>query len=72
MMDLEKLAYSFDGAAAATDTSRHFWRKLAKQKKVQVCRVGRRVLIPASELRRITTAGAVLKVPTAKRGPKSF
>ena len=62
-MEIEKLSYGYPDAEQATGISRHYWRKLAKLGKIRVARVGRRVLIPAAELKRVTAAGAVMKVP---------
>lgn len=65
-MEIQKISYGYDDAFEATGISRHQWRKLAKLGKVRVAKVGRRILIPRSELERICAADAVLKVPKAK------
>jgi hypothetical protein len=60
-METQKFSYSYESAEEATSISKHQWRKLARLGKIRVAKVGRRILIPASELRRVTAAGAVLK-----------
>jgi hypothetical protein len=66
----EILAYSFDSAEKATTISKHQWRVLAKKKLISVAKVGRRILIPASELQRITAAGAVMEVTHSHSRPE--
>ncbi len=66
MEPIKKISYGYGDAEEATGISRHQWRHLAKLGKVRVARVGRRVLIPRSELERITAAGAVLTTTKSK------
>lgn len=53
-----KMAYEFKEASFTTGLSVPLLRQLARDGKLKVARVGRRVLIPASELERLTKPGA--------------
>jgi excisionase family DNA binding protein len=53
------LTVSFEEAEKATGVSRFTLRKFAKKGRLKVVRVGRRVVIPISELERMFAPGTV-------------
>jgi excisionase family DNA binding protein len=56
--EMTQLSVGLEDAQAMTGISTHMWRKLVKEGKVRAARVGRRILIPTSELERITKPDA--------------
>lgn len=50
---VERLAYSIRDAQAASGLGRSTLKELIRNKRLRVTRVGRRILIPAEELRRL-------------------
>ena len=61
------LTVSFEEAEKATGVSRFTLRKFAKSGRLKVVRVGRRVVVPISELERMFSPGVVssLKLDSA-------
>jgi hypothetical protein len=57
--NLEKFSYTLEEAELATGISRWTWRRMALKNLIQFARCGKRVVIPASELRRVVAAGAI-------------
>ena len=53
------LTVSFEEAEKATGVSRFTLRKFAKNGRLKVVKVGRRVVVPISELERMFSPGAV-------------
>jgi excisionase family DNA binding protein len=56
--EMTQLSVGLVEAEQMTGVSRHTWRMMVKQNKVRAARVGRRILIPMSELERVTKPGA--------------
>ena len=55
---MTQLSVGLADAEQMTGISQHLWRKLVKEGKVRAARVGRRILIPTSELERVTKPDA--------------
>jgi excisionase family DNA binding protein len=56
--EMTQLSVGLEEAQTLTGISTHTWRKLVKEGKVRAARVGRRILIPTSELQRVTSPDA--------------
>ena len=55
---MEKLSVTFDGARELTGLSYVTLRRLVKDGSIRAARVGRRVLIPIAELKKLTAPGS--------------
>jgi excisionase family DNA binding protein len=62
--EMTQLSVGLEEAQSLTGISIHTWRVLVKEGKVRAARVGRRILIPTSELERVTRPDA--KTPGRK------
>jgi excisionase family DNA binding protein len=62
--EMTQLSVGLEEAQSLTGISVHTWRILVKEGKVRAARVGRRILIPTSELERVTRPDA--KTPGRK------
>jgi excisionase family DNA binding protein len=55
---MTQLSVGLVEAEQMTGLSKHTWRRMVKDGRVRAARVGRRILIPMSELERMTKPGA--------------
>jgi excisionase family DNA binding protein len=62
---MTKIAYGLAEAEQMTTISMHLLRKMVKNGTLRAARVGRRIVIPASELERLCKLGA--RISTAKK-----
>jgi excisionase family DNA binding protein len=58
-MDMDTLTVDFEKAEEMTGVSRFTLRKYVKTGRLKVVRVGRRVVVPVSELEKMFSTGAV-------------
>lgn len=58
---MTKLSVGLEEAQSLTGLSHFTLRRLVKNKKIKAARVGRRVLIPMTELEKLTKPGANLE-----------
>lgn len=65
------LTVSFEEAEKATGVSRFTLRKFAKTGRLKVVRVGRRVVVPVSELERMFSPGAVSSLKSSAKASKA-
>ena len=65
------LTVSFEEAEKATGVSRFTLRKFAKTGRLKVVRVGRRVVVPISELERMFSPGAVSSLKSGEPAVKA-
>ncbi len=63
--DPQPIAVSVNKAAALTDTSPYTWRAWIRDGKVHATRLGRRVVIPMAEVRRVVREGISARPHTA-------
>jgi excisionase family DNA binding protein len=57
---MTKLSVGLEEAQEMTGISLHTFRKLVRKRKINAARVGRRILIPISELKKLVRPGANL------------
>jgi excisionase family DNA binding protein len=57
---MTKLSVGLEEAQEITGISSHTFRKLVRNGKIKAARVGRRILIPISELKKLVRPGAKL------------
>lgn len=57
---MTKLSVGLEEAQEITGISSHTFRKLVRNRKIKAARVGRRILIPISELKKLVRPGAKL------------
>ncbi len=57
VVDPQPIAVNVNKAAALTDTSPYTWRVWIRAGKVRATRLGRRVVIPMDEVRRVVRDG---------------
>jgi len=65
------LTVSFEEAEKATGVSRFTLRKFAKTGRLKVVRVGRRVVVPISELERMFSPGAISSLKPGETAAKA-
>lgn len=65
--EIQKLSVSFDGAEELTGVSQYTFRKMVREGKLRVARIGRRIVIPMSELKRLLEPGAVSETSASDR-----
>jgi excisionase family DNA binding protein len=58
---MTKLSVGLQEAESMTGISQHTFRKLVKRGKVRVARIGRRIVIPITELEKLVKPGAKLE-----------
>jgi excisionase family DNA binding protein len=57
---MTKLSVSLEEAQELTGISQHTFRKLVKRGRIKAARVGRRIVIPVTELEKLVKPGAIL------------
>ena len=64
VVDPQPIAVGVDKAAALTDISSYTWRAWIRDGKVRATRLGRRVVIPMDEVRRVVRDGIASRPQT--------